>query len=79
MPPKAVISIKELIFWQYSKLISQSAGFGKINYGFIMSRFKKLKDGEITWSPSIREWIRKNEQRDVFNYCGKEGENLTFV
>jgi len=77
MPPKAVKSIKDLIFWQYTKLISQSAGFGKSNYGFIMSRFKKLKNGDITWSSSIREWIRENEQRDVCNYCGKREENLT--
>ena len=77
MPPKAVKSIKDLIFWQYAKLISQSAGFGKGNYGFIMSRFKKLKDGDIIWSSSIREWIRENEQRDVCNYCGKREGNLT--
>ena len=47
MPPKAVKSIKDLIFWQYAKIISQSAGFGKNNYRFMMSRFYKLKKGEI--------------------------------
>ena len=77
MPPKAIKSIRDLIFWQYAKIISQSAGFGKGNYGFIMNRFKKLKSGDITWSSSIREWIRENEQRDVCNYCGKREENLT--
>ena len=77
MPPKAVKSIKDLIFWQYSKIISQSAGFGKNNYGFIMNRFRKLKNGEINWSSSIREWIKENEQRDICNYCGKKEENLT--
>lgn len=77
MPPKAVKTINDLIFWQYAKIISQSAGFGKGNYGFIMSRFKKLKNGDIRWSSSIREWIKENEQRDVCNYCGKKDENLT--
>ena len=77
MPPKAVKTIKDLIFWQYAKLISESAGFGKSNYGFIMSRFNKLRKGEINWSTSIREWIKENESRDICGYCGKKAENLT--
>lgn len=55
MPPSAVKTLRDLIFWQYAKIISQSADFGKTNYRFIMSRFKKLQSGEITWSSSIRE------------------------
>ena len=77
MPPKAVKSIKDLIFWQYAKIISQSAGFGKNNYKFIMSRFYKLKKGEIKWSTSIREWIKENESRNTCGYCGKKCESLT--
>ena len=77
MPPKAVKTIRDLIFWQYSKIISESAGFGKKNYGFIMSRFKKLQKGEIQWSSSIREWIKENENRDICNYCGKTKHDLT--
>ncbi|MHA1439612.1 MAG: hypothetical protein ACTSPD_18735 [Promethearchaeota archaeon] len=42
-----------------------------------MSRFTKLKSGEINWSSSIREWIKENEQRDVCSYCGKKLKNLT--
>lgn len=77
MPPKAVKTINDLIYWQYAKLISESAGFGKKNYRFIMSRFTKLKSGEINWSSSIREWIRENEQRDICGYCGKKDKKLT--
>ncbi|OLS13530.1 MAG: HNH endonuclease [Promethearchaeota archaeon CR_4] len=47
MPPKGVKSIRDLIFWQYAKLIAQSAGMGKSNYAFVMSRFKKLQAGEL--------------------------------
>ena len=36
MPPKAVRTLRDLLFWQYAKIISESAGFGKSNYGFIM-------------------------------------------
>ncbi|MHA1682881.1 MAG: HNH endonuclease [Promethearchaeota archaeon] len=66
-----------MIYWQYAKLIADSAGFGKTNYRFIMSRFTKLKKGEIKWSTSIREWLREHDQGDVCGYCGKEAENLT--
>ena len=54
MPPPAVKSIRDLIFWQYAKIISESAGAGKRQYGFVMDRFKKLVSGEISWSTSIR-------------------------
>ena len=61
MPPPAVKSIKDLIFWQYAKIISESAHFGKTNYGFIMSKFNELRSGEITWSTAIREYIKEHE------------------
>ena len=70
MPPAAVRMIRDLIYWQYAKLISESAGFGKRNYGFIMDRFRKLKSGEINWSGSIREWVKERENQDVCIYCG---------
>ncbi|MCG2735503.1 MAG: hypothetical protein L6282_03830 [Candidatus Methanoperedenaceae archaeon] len=48
MPPKAVRTVRDLIYWQYAKLIAESAGYGKTkNYGFIMDRFKQLKNGEF--------------------------------
>ena len=72
LPPSAVKSIQDLIFWQYAKIISESAGIGKDSYGFVMSRFKKLVSGEINWSTSIREYVKEREQRDVCIYCGKK-------
>jgi len=47
VPPSAVKTIQELLFWQYSKIIDESAGVGKTNYGFIMDRFKKLRIGSM--------------------------------
>lgn len=44
MPPSAVKTLRQLIFWQYAKIIAESAGFGK-NYRFIMNRFKKTRLG----------------------------------
>ena len=76
MPPSAVKSIGDLIFWQYAKIISESAGVGERNYRFVMNRFKKLQSGKIHWSTSIREYIKEHESADVCGYCGAK-EKLT--
>jgi len=70
LPPTAVKTIRDLIFWQYAKIISESAGYGKKQFGFVMNRFKKLSVGEINWSTSIREYVKEREQKDVCIYCG---------
>jgi len=74
MPPAAVKTLRDLIYWQYAKIISESAGFGKKNYGFVMDRFKKLRSGEIEWSSSIREWIHEKEKPNQCIYCGTGGK-----
>jgi len=66
VPPTAVKTIRNLIFWQYSKIISESAGFGKKQFGFVMDRFKKMQAGQIEWSGSIEEYIR---ERELPNQC----------
>lgn len=55
MPPLAVKTVKQVIFWQYAKIVSESAGMGKQNYGMIMNTYKKLCRGDICWSSSVRE------------------------
>jgi len=72
VPPRAVRTIEGLMFWQYAKIISQSAGYGKKQFGFVMDRFKKLSSGEINWSNSIREYVKEREKEDVCIYCGKK-------
>lgn len=72
MPPRAVKTIQDLIFWQYAKIISESAGYGKRQFGFVMNRFKKLSSGEINWSTSIREYVKEREKKDICIYCGKK-------
>lgn len=72
LPPTAVRTIRDLIFWQYAKIISESAGYGKKQYGFVMDRYKKLCSGEISWSTSIREYVKEREKAGTCIYCGKE-------
>ena len=74
MPPSAVKTIRHLIFWQYAKIIAESAGYGKKQFGFIMDRFKKLTDGEVNWSTSIREYVKEKEKKDVCIYCGGKAD-----
>lgn len=76
LPPKAVKTIRDLIFWQYAKIISESAGIGKRQFGFVMDRYKKLSSGQINWSTSIREYVKEKEQKDACIYCGAK-ETLT--
>jgi hypothetical protein len=72
MPPPAVKTIRDQIFWQYAKLIAKSAGF-KGQRAFQMSRFIQLRDGQIIWSSTIREWVREYEKPDECIYCGAKG------
>lgn len=70
MPPSAVKTVKEIIFWQYAKIVSESAGLGKKNYGMIMSTYKKLCNEDISWSSTVREWIKEREESGICIYCG---------
>ena len=73
VPPPVVKNVRDLIFWQYAKIISESAGFGKKNWRFVMTKFKQLNEGEISWN-EIREYIK--EKRDECIFCGAK-TNLT--
>ncbi|MGQ9602890.1 MAG: HNH endonuclease [bacterium] len=68
-PPKYVDTVRRLIYWHYAQLIAKSAGFDG-NYGFVVSRYKKLESGEMSWSSSIRDYEKELEKGRVCVYCG---------
>lgn len=77
MPPSAVQTYEDLICYEYAKLIAAAADM-EGNYGFIMDRMKKLREGEISMSDVVRE--DRYQMQDGFEeciYCGAE-ENITF-
>lgn len=74
MPPKAVKTIRDLIYWEYAKLISDSAGFGRKQYPFVMKKFNELRKGIIKWSDILREDLQVDKSRCV--YCESQ-DNLT--
>lgn len=61
-----------MIYWQYAKVISASAGMGKKQYSFIMNKFKKLQREEIFWN-EIREYIKERERPDTCSFCSSIG------
>jgi len=72
MPPPAVKTVRDLIHWQYAKIIAASAGIGKHNWSFVMDRFKKLQQGEIFLN-EIREYVKEHEHKDECIFCGRTG------
>ncbi|MFW9856206.1 MAG: HNH endonuclease [Candidatus Thorarchaeota archaeon] len=67
-PSRHVKTIRELIYWYYANLIARAAGF-EGNYGFVMSRYKRLKSGEMKWSSTIRDKQKEWEMGGVCAYC----------
>ncbi len=75
MPPPAVKTIKDLIFYQYAKLISSSAKIS--GYKFVMSRMKLLSSGKIKMSMILREMKMQISGNKHCEYC-QSTENLSW-
>jgi len=74
-PLKYVDTVRRLIYWQYAQLIAKAAGF-EDNYGFVISRYKKLASGEMKWSSSVRDYQKELDKGRICVYCGAT-TNLT--
>jgi 5-methylcytosine-specific restriction endonuclease McrA len=82
MPDKDVQTIKDLLYYQYAKIIARRAfavsngkEAKKQHYGFIKNTFLELKNGTKAWSEIIREDWQLVESDKVCIYCGK-GDDL---
>lgn len=71
MPTGYVKTIHDEILFEYAKLISRSA-YGKLEWGFITSRFFKLKNDEIKISDTIREWEMEQMLPRRCVFCGSK-------
>lgn len=72
-PPTFVTCIKDLIHWEYAKLIAAAARLGS-KYGFIVSQFKKLKSGEIKWADLDQDVKKAIVEKKACIYCGCESD-----
>ncbi len=72
MPPPAVQSLRDLMYWQYAKILSSSAGMGKRQHHFVLDRFHKLREGAIAWG-SIDDYVKQREDSSHCVHCGRPG------
>jgi len=77
MPPPAVKTVRDLLFWQYAAIMTGAATGDKREWALRMSFFGKLQRGEIVWSTSVSEWLLEMENPRVCIYCGQEGALTT--
>jgi hypothetical protein len=81
MPDRDVKTIRDLIYYQYAKIIARRA-FGtadgkeakKYNYGFVKETFRDLKSGVKSWSEITREDWQFVEAEKKCIYCGGESD-----
>jgi hypothetical protein len=81
MPDRDVNTIRDLIYYQYAKIIARRA-FGaadgkeakKYNYGFVKETFRDLKSGAKSWSEITREDRQFVEAEKRCVYCGAEND-----
>lgn len=83
MPDKDVRTIRDLIYYQYSKLIARSAfkipdgeTAKRKHYGFIKNTFKDMKEGKKRWSQITSEDKQLESEDNRCVYCGAESEHL---
>lgn len=81
MPDRSVQSIRDLLYYQYTKVIARrafSAADGKeakkAHYGFIKKTFNELKSGAKSWSDISREDWQLVESDKKCAYCGAESD-----
>lgn len=81
MPSPHIKTIRDLIFYQYTKIIASSVGLNNTGpkrgeyYSFVTARVDKLRTGEINMSSITRELkmqMASTEKNCV--YCSRENE-----
>jgi hypothetical protein len=48
-------SIRELIYWEYAKIIAERICGSRRNFGLVTGTFKRLKSGDLSMSSLLRE------------------------
>lgn len=77
MPDREVKTIRDLIFYQYAKIIAKSAmgpDAKKTAYAFIKAKFRELRDNAMKWSDILREDKQLMESELECAYCGATGD-----
>ncbi len=76
MPHASVKTIRDLIYWEYAKLISGSTTGDRRNYAFVMHAYQSLRAGATHPSAIIRENKMLVGAEKACAYCGATDESL---
>lgn len=76
MPPKHIRTVRELVYWEYAKLIAGSAVGDRKNYRFVTYTYKKLSAGRLVPSAILRENQLLVEAERLCAYCGAPADQL---
>lgn len=71
--PRTFTTVRELIYWEYAKLISERAVGDRLNYKFVNFTFRKMIEGKVTPSSILSENQRLFMLGNVCSYCGATG------
>ncbi len=76
MPPKHVKTIRQLVYWEYAKLIAGSAVGDRKNFAFVTHTYQRLCHGQIHPSNILRENKILVEENKTCAYCGGVSDKL---
>lgn len=71
--PRTFSTVRELIYWEYAKLISERAVGDRLNYKFANFTFRRLLEGKATPSSILGENQQLFTLGNVCAYCGATG------
>lgn len=72
--PSNFSTVRELIYWEYAKLIAGAAVGDRLNYRFANFTFRKLLQGKSAPSSILKENQQLFTLGDVCAYCGATGK-----
>ncbi|MDP2785759.1 MAG: HNH endonuclease signature motif containing protein [Sulfurimicrobium sp.] len=71
--PRIFATVRELIYWEYAKIISEKAVGDRLNYKFTTFTYQKLIHGKSTPSSILSENQQLFLMGDICAYCGATG------
>ena len=72
--PRTFSTVRELIYWEYAKLISEKAVGDRMNYKFTNFTFRRFVEGKAAPSSILTENQQLFALGDVCAYCGAAGK-----
>lgn len=74
MPPSAVKSVRELIYWEYAKLVAEIAVGDRKNFRYVMATFQRFKHANSHPLAIMRENGLESKGQGECAYCGSPNE-----